>query len=49
MIDVPFERPRAQEMVAEPEFQELVLRAYRGLQVPIAEAGDIARPSVHGA
>jgi NitT/TauT family transport system ATP-binding protein len=32
-IDVPFERPRAQEMVAEREFQELVLRAYSGLQI----------------
>jgi NitT/TauT family transport system ATP-binding protein len=32
LIDVPFERPRAQAMVAEPHFQELVLRAYRGLQ-----------------
>ena len=32
MIDVPFERPRVQEMVADREFQELVLRAYRGLQ-----------------
>lgn len=41
VIDVPFERPRAQEMVAEREFQELVLRAYRGLQVPVsAEAAD---------
>jgi NitT/TauT family transport system ATP-binding protein len=32
VIDVPFERPRVQEMVAERDFQELVLRAYRGLQ-----------------
>jgi NitT/TauT family transport system ATP-binding protein len=32
VIDVPFERPRVQEMIAEREFQELVLRAYRGLQ-----------------
>jgi NitT/TauT family transport system ATP-binding protein len=32
VIDVPFERPRAQALVAKPEFQELVLRAYRGLQ-----------------
>ncbi len=36
VINVPFERPRAQEMVAEPAFQELVLRAYRGLQVPVS-------------
>ena len=32
IIDVPFERPRVQAMVAEREFQELVLRAYQGLQ-----------------
>jgi NitT/TauT family transport system ATP-binding protein len=32
VIDVPFERPRVQEMVAEREFQQLVLRAYQGLQ-----------------
>ncbi len=32
VIDVPFARPREQELVAEPGFQELVLRAYRGLQ-----------------
>lgn len=34
VIDVPFERPRVQEMVAEREFQELVLRAQRGLRDP---------------
>jgi NitT/TauT family transport system ATP-binding protein len=34
IIDVPFERPRVQEMVAEPEFQQLVLRAQRGLRDP---------------
>jgi NitT/TauT family transport system ATP-binding protein len=34
IIDVPFERPRVQEMVAEREFQELVLRAQRGLRDP---------------
>ena len=33
VIDVPFQRPRVQEMVAEREFQELVLRAYSGLQI----------------
>jgi NitT/TauT family transport system ATP-binding protein len=32
IIDVPFERPRVQAMVADREFQELVLRAYQGLQ-----------------
>jgi NitT/TauT family transport system ATP-binding protein len=32
VLDVPFERPRVQEMIADREFQELVLRAYRGLQ-----------------
>jgi NitT/TauT family transport system ATP-binding protein len=32
VIDVPFERPRTQALIAEPEFQELVLRAYRGLR-----------------
>jgi NitT/TauT family transport system ATP-binding protein len=45
VIDVPFERPRVQEMVAEREFQQLVLRAYQGLQgtglddVPDPKAG----------
>ena len=34
VIDVPFQRPRVQEMVAEREFQELVLRAQRGLRDP---------------
>jgi NitT/TauT family transport system ATP-binding protein len=33
LIDVPFPRPREQEMIAEPEFQQLVLRAYSGLQI----------------
>jgi NitT/TauT family transport system ATP-binding protein len=49
VIDVPFARPRAQEMVAEREFQELVLRAYRGLQVPVSDEGDNRQASVHGA
>ena len=31
-MTVPFERPRVPEMAAEREFQELVLRAHRGLQ-----------------
>ena len=48
-IDVPFPRPRAQEMVAEPGFQELVLRAYRGLQVPLTDPGDTRQAEVHGA
>jgi NitT/TauT family transport system ATP-binding protein len=34
VIDVPFGRPRVQEMAAEREFQELVLRAHRGLRDP---------------
>jgi NitT/TauT family transport system ATP-binding protein len=37
VIDVPFERPRAPEMMAERDFQELVLRAYRGLQLPVTD------------
>lgn len=49
IIDVPFERPRAQEMVADTHFQELVLRAYRGLQVPLTDAGDTRQAQVHGA
>jgi NitT/TauT family transport system ATP-binding protein len=49
VIDVPFERPREQEMVANPEFQELVLRAYRGLQVPLTDAEDTRQASAHGA
>jgi NitT/TauT family transport system ATP-binding protein len=42
VIDVPFPRPRVPEMAAEPEFQELVLRAHRGLQEPEEEAADVA-------
>jgi NitT/TauT family transport system ATP-binding protein len=49
VIDVPFGRPRAPEMVAERGFQELVLRAYRGLQVPVADEGDTRQAGVHGA
>jgi NitT/TauT family transport system ATP-binding protein len=56
VIDVPFERPRAPEMMAERDFQELVLRAYRGLQLPVSDdevhvsdqAGD-PRAGVHDA
>jgi NitT/TauT family transport system ATP-binding protein len=33
LIDVPFPRPREQEIIADPEFQQLVLRAYGGLQI----------------
>jgi len=49
VIDVPFERPRKQEMIAEPGFQELVLRAYRGLQVADIDASDTRQAGVHGA
>jgi NitT/TauT family transport system ATP-binding protein len=49
VIDVPFERPREQEIVAERDFQELVLRAYRGLQVPDTDAADNRQAGVHGA
>jgi NitT/TauT family transport system ATP-binding protein len=48
VIDVPFERPRAQEMAAEREFQELVLRAYGGLQLPVSADGDV-KAAVHDA
>jgi NitT/TauT family transport system ATP-binding protein len=40
VIEVPFERPRVQRMVAERGFQELVLRAYQGLQVPAVDEDD---------
>jgi NitT/TauT family transport system ATP-binding protein len=46
-IDVPFERPRSQEMATEPEFQELVLRAYGGLQIPVTDEGDTRQAGVH--
>jgi NitT/TauT family transport system ATP-binding protein len=49
LIDVPLERPRSQEMVAEPEFQELVLRAYRGLKIPVTDDADTRQAEVHGA
>jgi NitT/TauT family transport system ATP-binding protein len=48
LIDVPFERPRAQEIIAEPEFQQLVLRAYGGLQIGVSEDED-QRAAVHDA
>jgi NitT/TauT family transport system ATP-binding protein len=37
VLDVPFERPWVPEMAAERKFQELVLRAHRGLQGPAAD------------
>ena len=49
VIDVPFRRPREQKMVAEPGFQELVLRAYSGLHVPDMDEGDTRQAGVHGA
>jgi hypothetical protein len=49
VIDVPFPRPREQEMLAEREFQELVLRAYRGLRVSDTDEGDTRQAGVHGA
>jgi NitT/TauT family transport system ATP-binding protein len=48
VIDVPFERPRVQEMVANPNFQELVLRAYRGLQGSGLENVDDAKAGLPG-
>jgi NitT/TauT family transport system ATP-binding protein len=48
VIDVPFERPRVQEMVANPDFQELVLRAYRGLQGSGLENVDDAKAGLPG-
>ena len=36
-------------MVAEPGFQELVLRAYSGLQVPLTDEADNRQAGVHGA
>jgi NitT/TauT family transport system ATP-binding protein len=47
VIDVPFERPRAQEMAAEREFQELVLRAYRGLKLPVSAEDEDVKAAVH--
>jgi NitT/TauT family transport system ATP-binding protein len=48
VIEVPFERPRVQEMVAERDFQELVLRAYRGLQGTGLEDVDNPKAGIHG-
>jgi NitT/TauT family transport system ATP-binding protein len=47
VIDVPFERPRVQELVADSGFQELVLRAYRGLQGTGLEHVDDAKAGLH--
>jgi NitT/TauT family transport system ATP-binding protein len=47
VIDVPFERPRVQELVADSGFQELVLRAYRGLQGTGLEHVDDAEAGLH--
>jgi NitT/TauT family transport system ATP-binding protein len=47
VMDVPFERPRVQEMMAERDFQELVLRAYRGLQGTGLENVDDAKAGLH--
>jgi NitT/TauT family transport system ATP-binding protein len=49
VLDVPFERPRVPEMVAAPEFQELVLKAQKGLQGPGEEDVDRGDRSVHEA
>jgi NitT/TauT family transport system ATP-binding protein len=47
VIGVPFERPRAQEMVAEREFQELVLRAYSGLHARDSDEAEDRGAGVH--
>jgi NitT/TauT family transport system ATP-binding protein len=49
VMRVPFERPRVQEMVAEREFQELVLRAHRGLEGAGEDDPRREQESVHGA
>jgi NitT/TauT family transport system ATP-binding protein len=49
VLRVPFERPRVPEMAAESVFQELVLRAQRGLQGPGDEDVDREDRSVHEA
>jgi NitT/TauT family transport system ATP-binding protein len=49
VLDVPLERPRVPEMVAALEFQELVLRAQKGLQGPGEEDVDRGDRSVHEA
>jgi NitT/TauT family transport system ATP-binding protein len=49
VLDVPFERPRVQEMAAERQFQELVLRAHRGLQGTGEEDVNPDEESIHEA
>jgi NitT/TauT family transport system ATP-binding protein len=49
VLDVPFERPRVPEMAAEREFQELVLRAHRGLHAPGDDDVATEEEAGHGA
>jgi NitT/TauT family transport system ATP-binding protein len=49
VLDVPFERPRVPEMAAEREFQELVLRAHRGLRAPGDDDVVTEEEAAHGA
>jgi NitT/TauT family transport system ATP-binding protein len=49
VLDVPFERPRVPEMAAEREFQELVLRAHRGLHAPGDDDVATGEEAAHGA
>jgi NitT/TauT family transport system ATP-binding protein len=49
VLDVPFERPRVPEMAAEREFQELVLRAHRGLHAPGDDDVATGEEAGHGA
>ena len=49
VLDVPFERPRVPEMAAEREFQELVLRAHRGLHAPGDDDVVTGEEAAHGA
>jgi NitT/TauT family transport system ATP-binding protein len=49
VLKVPFERPRVQEMVAERQFQELVLRAHKGLQGTDDEGVRREEESIHEA
>jgi NitT/TauT family transport system ATP-binding protein len=49
LIDVPFPRPREQEMIADPEFQKLVLTAYGGLQIGTSDDIEKRETAVHDA
>jgi NitT/TauT family transport system ATP-binding protein len=49
LIDVPFPRPREQEMIADPEFQQLVLRAYGGLQIGTSDDIEKRETAAHDA